>query len=57
LGVAYHGLAEYFTNEVNQSLHLVDMTWLVSFDDQDGTHHVGGGGDVQEEDFPVFWCC
>ena len=37
-------------------LHLVDVTQLVSFDDQDGAHHIGGGGDVQEEEFPVFWC-
>ena len=52
--VACFGLAEYFTDEVNRSLHLVDMDRLVSFDDQDDTHHIGGGGDVQEEDFPVF---
>ena len=56
LGVACLGLAEYFTDEVNQSLHLVDMTRLVSLDDQDGAHHVGGGGDVHEKDFPVIWC-
>jgi len=57
LWVACLGLAEYFTDEVNQSLHLVDVTRLISFDDQDGTHHIGGGGDVQEKDFLVFWCC
>ena len=33
------------------------MTRLVALDDQDGTHHIGSGGNVQEEDFPVFWCC
>ena len=57
MGVACLGLAEYFADEVNPSLHLVDVTRLVLFDDQDGTHHIGGGGDVQEEDFPVLWCC
>jgi hypothetical protein len=51
------GLTEYFTDEVNRSLHLVDVTRFVSFDDQDGAHHIGGGGNVQENDFPVFWCC
>jgi hypothetical protein len=35
LGVAHFGLAEYFTDEVDRSLHLVDVTRLVSFDDQD----------------------
>ena len=57
LRVAQLGLAEYFTDEVDRSLYLVDVTQLVSFDEQDDTHHIGGGGDVQEEDFPVFWCC
>ena len=57
MGVACLGLAEYFADEVNRPLHLVDMTRLVSFDDRDGTHHIGGGGDVQDEDFPIFWCC
>ena len=53
----YFGLTEYFTDEVDQSLHLLDVTRLVSFNGQDGAYHVGGGGDVQEEDFPIFWCC
>ena len=55
--VACLGLTEYFTDEVNRSLHLVDVTRFVSFVDQDDAHHIGGGGDVQEEDFPVLWCC
>ena len=50
-------LVEYFTDEVDGSLHVVGVTQLVALDDQDGTHHVGSGGNVQEEDFPVFWCC
>ena len=50
------GLAEYFTDEVDRSLHLVDVTRLISLNDQDGAHHIGCGGNVQE-DFPVFWCC
>jgi hypothetical protein len=32
------------------------MTRLISFVDQDCAHHIGGGGDVEEEDFPVFGC-
>ena len=51
------GLSRYFTDEVDGSLHLVDGTRLVALDDLDGAHHVGSGGDVQEEDFPVFRCC
>ena len=31
------------------------MTRLISFDDQDCAHHVGGGSDVEEKDFPIFW--
>ena len=54
--VACLGLAEYFTDEVDQSLDHVGMTRLVSLNDQDSAHHIGGGGDVQE-DFPIFWCC
>ena len=57
LRVVCLGLAEYFTDEVDRSLHLVDVTRLISLDDQDGAHNVGCGGDVQEEDFPFFWCC
>ena len=57
LGVAHFGLTEYFTDEVDRSLHLVDVSWLVSLDDQDDAHHISGGGDVQEKDFPIFWCC
>ena len=34
LEVAQFGLAEYFIDEVDESLYLVDMAWLVSFDDQ-----------------------
>ena len=48
LGVAQLGLAEYFTDEVNGSLYLVDVVWLVSFDDQGGTDHVCGWRDVEE---------
>ena len=40
LWVACVGLAEYFTDEVNRSLHLVDVTWLVSFDDQGSANHM-----------------
>ena len=40
------GLAEYFTDEVDRSLYLVDVARLVSLDGQDGAYHVGGGGDV-----------
>ena len=54
--VACLGLAQYFTDDLDGSLHLIDVTRLVALDDQDGAHHVGSGGDVQE-DFPVFWCC
>ena len=52
--VACLGFAKYFTDGVDGSLHLVDVTQLVSFDEQDDTHHIGGGSDVQEADFPVF---
>ena len=54
--VACLGFTEYFTDEVDSSLYLVDVTRLVLFDDQDSTYYAGSGGDVQEEDFPVFWC-
>ena len=62
LKVAHFVLAAYFADEVNWSLYLVDMTRLVAFDDQDCAHHIGGGGDVEEEDFPIVgrgqdgWC-
>ena len=49
------GLAEYFTDEVERSMHRVDVTRLVSLNDQDGAHNISCGGSVQE-DFPVFWC-
>ena len=52
--VACLGLADYFADEVDRSLHLVDVSWLVSLDDQDDAHHISGGGDVQEKDFPIF---
>ena len=48
LRVAQLGLAEYFTDEVNGSLYLVDMAWFVSFDDQGGADHVRGCRDVEE---------
>ena len=52
----YFGLTEYFTDEVDRALYLVGMTRLVSFDDQYYAHHMGGGRDVKEEEFPVFLC-
>ena len=48
LGVAQLGLAEYFTDEVDGSLYLVDVAWLISFDDQGGVDHVCGCRDVEE---------
>jgi len=42
------GLAEYFTHEVNGSLYLGDMAWLVSFDNQGGVDHMSGCRDVEE---------
>ena len=48
LGVAQLGLAEYFTDEVDGSWYLVDVAWLVSFDDQSGVNHMGGCCDVEE---------
>ena len=36
-------------------MHLVDVSRLVSLDDQGRAHHISGCGDVQEKDFPVFW--
>ena len=49
------GLSQYFTDEVDGSLHLVNVTQLVALDEQNSTHHAGSGGNVQEEDFPGFW--
>ena len=57
MGVAQLGLAEYFTDEVDGSLYLVDMAWLVSFDDRGGADHMGGCHDVEELGLPIFWCC
>ena len=54
--VAFLGFAEYFADEVDGSLYFVDVTRLVALDDQDGTHHAGSGGDVQEEDLLILWC-
>ena len=48
LGVAQLGLAEYFTDEVDGLLYLVDVARLVSFDDQGGANHMGGCRDVEE---------
>ena len=48
LGVAQLGLAEYFTDEVDGSLYLVDMARLVSFDDQGSADHVLGFCDIEE---------
>ena len=53
--VACLRFAEYFADEVDGSLHFVDVTWLIALDDQDGAHNISCGGSVQE-DFPVFWC-
>ena len=50
--VGHFGLTAYFADEVNWSLYLVDMTQLVAFDDQDCAHHMSGGSDVKEKDFP-----
>jgi hypothetical protein len=47
-------LAEYFTDEVYGSLYLVDVSRLVTLDDQDSTHHTGSGGNVHEEDFLIL---
>ena len=57
LEVAQFGLAEYFIDEVDESLYLVDMAWLVSFDDQGGADHVRGCHDVEEQHLPIFWSC
>ena len=48
LRVAQLGLAEYFTDEVDGSLYLVDVAWLVPFDDQGGVDHMSGCHDVEE---------
>ena len=48
LGVAQLGLAEYLTDEVDGSLYLVNVTWLVSFDDQGGADHISGCRDVEK---------
>ena len=48
LGVAQLGLAEYSTDEVNGSLYLLDVAWLISFYDQGGANHVCGCRDVEE---------
>ena len=48
LGVAQLGLTEYFADEVDGSLYLVNMAWLVSFDDQGGADHVRSCRDVEE---------
>ena len=46
--IAQLGLAGYFTDEVDGSLHLVDVAWFVSFDDQGGADHVRCCRDVEE---------
>ena len=46
LWVTRLGLTEYFTVEVDRSLHLVYVTRLVLLDDHDSAYNIGGGGDV-----------
>ena len=48
LGIVQLGLTKYFTDEIDGWLYLVDMAWLVSFDDQSGANHMGGCCDVEE---------
>ena len=48
MGIAQLGLAEYFTDEVDGSLYLVDIAWFISFDDQGGADDVRGCRDVEE---------
>ena len=57
LRVAQLGLAEYFTNEVDGSLYLVHVTWLILFDNQGHTDHVGSHRDLEEQSLSVFWRC
>ena len=57
MGVARFGLAEYFTNEVDGSLYLVHVTWLILFDNQGHTDHVGSRRDLEEQSLSVFWRC
>ena len=46
LRIAQLGLTEYFTDEVDGSLHFVDMARLVSFDDQGSADHVRSCCDI-----------
>ena len=57
LRVAQLGLAEYFTDEVDGSLYLVHVTWLILFDNQGHTDHVGSRRDLEEQSLSVFWRC
>ena len=52
----YFGLTEYFTDEVDRALYLVDVARLVSFDDQDCAHHMSGGSYVEVKDLPIVEC-
>ena len=46
LRIAQLGLAEYFTDEVDGSLYLVDIAWLIAFDDQGSADHVHSCSDI-----------
>ncbi|RLN41393.1 hypothetical protein C2845_PM01G48380 [Panicum miliaceum] len=56
LRVAHLGLAEYLTDEVNGfKFHLINVTWLVSLNNQDGTDHMGGYHYVEKEFLVGLW--
>ena len=48
LRIAQLELTEYFTDEVDGSVYFVDVTRLISFNDQGATDHVRSCRDVEE---------
>jgi hypothetical protein len=50
--IVHLGVTKYFTNEVERSLNLLDVSWLISLDDKDSANHMGGSHDVEEQVSP-----
>jgi len=54
LGVSNLGIGEYLTDEVHRSLNLQEVSRLLPFDDEGGTHSMVVCHDVEEEGFSPF---
>jgi hypothetical protein len=55
LRVTCLGVGQNITNEVDQTLDLEGVAFLLQFHHDGGTHHLSGGCNVQYEWFLVSW--